>query len=1306
MKNTILKAVPSVAKTAQPSYPPLFAAKTMRNIFTMLLLCVSVMGWAEIDWENNETYPWLGNGGVVSMYNDKIKATVTPALTDQGINNLQTKDTYASIHIAMPSAEFGAISLNASDYTIEGSGFFPHLNAFTKRETEFTVVCGGTTYTFTVYNKDGEPDDLDGWNIARGKPSYAGYNNANAWQTNDNDRTTRWGSEGAKHYATYGDAAEDWWAVDLGGFYEISEIKILCEGAYPTDFDILTSVNGTSWVVRGTYGEPTNKGNAAENAELSFNGYPLSPSKVARYVKIFARNGFNNMQYGISMWEVEVYGTRAVSYDTNAPTLTSAEVSGTPTTTEIQLAVSASDTEDGTISLYRVRENSLNLDHNFVAIDGKITMDGLLDGTDYSFTITALDNIGNQSNAIVVNVSTAADPANPATMAPEPPARSVDDVRAIYSDAYADILMHDFLPGTQWSSVAAVRRVKNGNNYLLYDISSGDNITWGLNDGGANAIVAKDGYHSAERTGLDASGMQYLHVDIWSLVALTNINVKINDAVFTTITHDGNGWQSYDLTMEGSTIDFTDISWLKLDGITSSETRGKAAVDNYYFWKAASGVKAVVVSSNNGSWGSATAKVADKDVTSVETGTEVTFAAEAQTGYDFAYWQIGETKVYDNPYVVAVDANITAVATFEPERTAYCSTPVTDTEGRTLYLTISKTENANEYKILLEGSVENRIESAYDNIQLQMFHINGEVGNTTLPATSWTVDNSGYGTAYVTFTADNFRDVAFVNKYVVFNKQGGGLTEFNAFPDASLIKWDATCTDDEAPVLAAPFATPLSGTSVRLALSATDNMVALLTYAITYDGHATPIEVPGAAGETTYYNIKGLSAGTNYTFSVTVSDGTNVSAAQTCTATPSMPTAPVPVHNEAGVLSVYSDKYESALEHDFNKNTWVSPTFYTEQNIEDDHMLVYNSDDPNSMPQIAWGVDNDGEEALIAKDGYNDGTNKGLDVRAMDYLHFDMWSSIPSNLANVSEVTLNNDRIAFIQLAGSGWQSFDLPISGMEKSKKNNVRFIKFQGLRDPNPEEIAIDNVYFWKNPEAIILDQEATDNTTTLNTKNGVFATVTIQRSFTADNLYTLVLPFDVDAAQRAEKLPGTLTKLGGVRKKANDDMYLNFVNASSMEAGVAYLYTPSTDVTNPVFENVVVKKDLVSPSYADDGYTATYTGIYDATDDVKTALAAVPNSYILGNDRWLYEVAPMPETPKLAMNAFRGYFILNFGTNAAPGRRARIVFGDIDDNPMATDLEYSDNTQLPDKRIEHGQLLIIRNGHTYNAQGQLLR
>lgn len=1204
-----------------------------------------------IDWPNTD---WLENG------TNAYKLHISPAMGGtQRINN-------GNLWIGFPDAEIGDISIEPNGGEGAWRTFAP--SNFTGYRTQFTAVWRGNTYTFTVYR------NFTGVNLAKGMPSTAGRDASNAWKSNDGNKGTRWGSEGAKHYSKEGDLAEDWWVVDLGAMYEINAIKTLYEGATPKNYSFYTSPNNDSWIEIDSYNAvPQHVG----NTDADYNEYTYSPGKVGRYVKIFAREAVQaDFAYGISIWEFEVYGQPAKNVDINAPVLASAAVSGTPTTSEIKIAVSASDTEDGEISLYRVRESSLKMDRNFTAVDGKLTFSGLVDDTDYSFTITALDNIGNQSNAIVVNASTAVDPSNPATMAPEPPARSADDVRAIYSDAYADILMHDFTPErTDWGSVSATRRVKGGNNYLLYDISSGTNITWGSNDGGANAIVAKDGYHAVGTTGLDASGMEYLHVDIWSLVALTNVNVKINDAVFTTITHDGGGWQSYDLEMTGSAVAFTNIRWLKLDGITSDVTRGKAAVDNYYFWKAASGVKAVVVSSNNGSWGSATAKVADEDVTSVPTGTEVTFAAAAETGYDFAYWQIGETKVYDNPYVVEVDANITAVATFEPSRTAYCAKPVTDTGGRTLFLTISKTENANEYKILFEGSEENRITNTnvYVGTGLRLRNVNGVAEYQFNNAEGiWHVSPDGFGSAYVTFTASDFRDISFVNKGVDLYRNmsygtGGDLSSFNAFPDANLIKWDATCTDAEAPVLDAPVATPLSGTSVRLALSATDNMAALLTYNVNYKpegdaGAGTDVEFNGTSGAITYKNIKGLSAGVRYQFSVTVSDGANTSAAQICYAVPSMPTAPVPTHNAVAVRSVYSDAYESALAHDFQKDSWHGNDLtYTELNIAGDHNLLYDLVPYNQDAWFSWGAI-DGANAIVAKDGFNDGEHDGLDASGMDYMHIDIWSV---NVAPYAEVQIMDSKLADIPLAGTGWQSFDLPLAAFKAAHPNkiaDINHMKFIGFRGPNnPEQIAIDNVYFW---------QQTTRTTPVM---GGDAAT---------GGWATFASPVKVAVPSGLKAYKATYSNEGG-----DEQLVLDAVSGAIPanegvllrgEADHVYTFSPTNDPAGDYTGNALVgcptRTDITSVAATHDIFCLRYSELYSLT-----GFFIYSGQYIAAGKAYL----PLPKAEP----------------SSAP-RRIRFVFRE---EQGTTGFDPTNAEAVPTtKFIENGQLYIRRGDAVYTIQG----
>jgi hypothetical protein len=112
------------------------------------------------------------------------------------------------------------------------------------------------------------------------------------------------------------------------------------------------------------------------------------------------------------------------------------------------------------------------------------------------------------------------------------------------------------------------------------------------------------------------------------------------------------------------------------------------------------------------------------------------------------------------------------------------------------------------------------------------------------------------------------------------------------------------------------------------------------------------------------------------------------------------------------------------------------------------------------MSDVAWGDSNDGANAIIAKDGFNDGVNKGLDVRQMHYIHFDIWSSVATSYP---ELRLNDTPAGSIVLDGTGWQSFDIDISGLTDEQKSNIRWIKFIAFRDPAPEDIVIDNVYFW---------------------------------------------------------------------------------------------------------------------------------------------------------------------------------------------------------------------------------------------------
>lgn len=235
---------------------------------------------------------------------------------------------------------------------------------------------------------------------------------------------------------------------------------------------------------------------------------------------------------------------------------------------------------------------------------------------------------------------------------------------------------------------------------------------------------------------------------------------------------------------------------------------------------------------------------------------------------------------------------------------------------------------------------------------------------------------------------------------------------------------------------------------------------------------------------------------------------------------------------------------------------------------------------------------------------------------------------------------------------------------------------------------------------PQAVAVD-ETKDNSGILTTYDAQTVVGVLGRSFTAGNLYTLVLPFNVDAAQTASQLPGQLTKLNNSYEKANGDLRINFVDASAIEAGVPYLYKPSANVTNPAFVGVTVDEDL-NPTEPADGL-AKYYGIYAPKNG--TELKEITKAYVLGSDQYLYDVQDLPNSQE--MLALRGYFVLNFpaASPGAPKRLAKVVFNE-NETETTTDYEnlQTDNTCI--KVIVNGQLQIIRDGKTYNAFGQLVK
>ena len=159
-----------------------------------------------------------------------------------------------------------------------------------------------------------------------------------------------------------------------------------------------------------------------------------------------------------------------------------------------------------------------------------------------------------------------------------PPAREASDVVSIFSDVYTGVTL-DELP-TGWSSSG------------FEAITIGTDNVWKLTNLDFLGIVTN------YANGIDVSSMEKLHIDYWVPEGTTNeLLVKIVNTIDggedieslgTTV---GGSWQSIDLDMTGfdggNLSNKNKITQILID---SEGTAGVVYVDNFYFYKAASGV--------------------------------------------------------------------------------------------------------------------------------------------------------------------------------------------------------------------------------------------------------------------------------------------------------------------------------------------------------------------------------------------------------------------------------------------------------------------------------------------------------------------------------------------------------------------------------------------------------------------------------------------------------------------------------------------------------------------------------------------
>lgn len=427
----------------------------------------------------------------------------------------------------------------------------------TKRATGY----GQSFYEFQVLLQEGAPME----NIAVGKSIYAsstGNNDVN--RVVDGNGGTEWqgsatnGTAGEEEARTY----DAWFVVDLGAFYDIAKVSIVFEGACSQAYHVDFSADANTWKQVFEH-----NGNAGVNGHTKDIKFTVDNKKV-RYIRFWSTKAAT--EWGMKIYEFQVYGTPwKDSGDTEKPVMGAATVASKTGTSAV---INVAATDNGEVVAYHVVDAANNIDVKVGAIDGKITINNLVGGTTYNFTITAIDGGENESeNNAVVTVTTDAYTTEPTVAAPVP-TWPADQVKSLYSNSYpfAPASLNSYNEGW-WAPPVMVEKAIEGNNYLHYTLAQAGMI----------------GVQFAETSVIT---MEYFHIDVWAskdgTITIRPITVG-GPEPRKTLELVGGKWNSFDIPM----TDFAGHDWTKLFQYTIENweagglTGEYIAVDNVFFYR-------------------------------------------------------------------------------------------------------------------------------------------------------------------------------------------------------------------------------------------------------------------------------------------------------------------------------------------------------------------------------------------------------------------------------------------------------------------------------------------------------------------------------------------------------------------------------------------------------------------------------------------------------------------------------------------------------------------------------------------------